>query len=99
MYSPWMSASSGPTDVDVQLDAEIEHLSRTVTEEGEMSRTQLSSLVGARYWGPGRFRAALREAVRDGLVVELGRGQVGPPRDAYPQGDSGTRQGQGERSR
>jgi len=34
--------------------------------------------VGGRYWGPGRFRGALREAVLDGRVKRLQRDQYAP---------------------
>jgi hypothetical protein len=40
---------------------------------------ELAETVGARHWGPGRFRAALREAVADGSVERLSRDTYAPP--------------------
>ena len=38
----------------------------------------LARSVKAERWGPGRFRAALREAMAEGLVVRAGRNRVAP---------------------
>ncbi len=35
-------------------------------------------MVGARYWGPGRFRAALSEAAYEGRVRRLSRDRYEP---------------------
>ena len=55
------------------LDHEIGIIDRTLQESGELDRRQLAERVGARYWGPGRFRAALRGAISDGVVRRTGR--------------------------
>ncbi len=47
-------------------DREVEIIDRATREGGAQTRAQLAQRVGARYWGPGRFRAALRAAVADG---------------------------------
>jgi hypothetical protein len=47
-------------------------------ERGPTDRDKLAELVGARYWGPGRFRAALREAVGDGRARRLSRSTYAP---------------------
>ncbi len=41
---------------------------------------ELAERVGARYWGPGRYRAALRGAVGDGVARRVGRDRYGPGR-------------------
>jgi hypothetical protein len=43
-----------------------------------MDRAELARAVGARFWGPGRFQGALREAVRTGHAQRLGRTRFGP---------------------
>jgi hypothetical protein len=43
---------------------------------GELSPLQLSQAVGAQYWGPGRFRAAVRSAVASGRIRRLGRNRL-----------------------
>jgi hypothetical protein len=45
---------------------EIQAIQRALDEHGATERTELARLVGARYWGPGIFRAALREALAGG---------------------------------
>ncbi|MDX6644584.1 MAG: hypothetical protein QOK40_311, partial [Miltoncostaeaceae bacterium] len=51
-------------------------------------RRELARLVGARYWGPGRFTAALREAVDEGRARRLSRATFAPPGDR-PSGGEG----------
>ncbi|GAB3893448.1 MFS transporter [Kibdelosporangium lantanae] len=61
------------------LDEEINAIVRTIADRGALSRDELARATGARYWGPGRFGAALRAAVRSGRVRRLGRGYFGSP--------------------
>jgi hypothetical protein len=51
-----------------------------VTEQAttEPIETDVPARVGARYWGPGRFRAALREAFAEGRAKPLPRGRFAP---------------------
>jgi MFS family permease len=75
------------------LDNEIEIVARALEEHGELGREELARRIGARYWGPGRFRAALREAVREGRVRRVSRsryalaeaGADGSPGEAQPE--------------
>lgn len=62
------------------LDREIEVIARALDEHGPTERQELARMVGARYWGPGRFGAALRTAVEEGRVQRLSRGTYGPAR-------------------
>ena len=55
------------------LDHEISIIDRALQEQGELDRAELAARVGARYWGPGRYRAALRGAIGDGVVRRVGR--------------------------
>jgi MFS family permease len=76
MYSPMPTYSAFDDSADV--DREVESISQAVSERGEMDRAELARAVGARYWGPGRFRAALREALEEGSVRRTSRTRVGP---------------------
>ncbi|HEY1285939.1 MAG TPA: MFS transporter [Solirubrobacterales bacterium] len=60
------------------LDHEIEIIERALGEHGSASRRELYRRVGGRYWGPGRFGAALREAVAEGRARRLRRDQYAP---------------------
>jgi MFS family permease len=86
-YSPGMVGSVGAASrtaatADQQLDREIELLVRTLQELGGLDRDELARLVGGPGWGPRRFRAALREALREGRAERLTRRNYGPRRPA-----------------
>ena len=75
--SPGMAVSApiGP----VGFDREVEAISRVVAERGDaVDRRELAGLVGARFWGPGRFGTALQAAVRAGKVRRISRTRYGP---------------------
>jgi MFS family permease len=79
-YSPGMLGTSLRTrTVDsLELEREVQAISRTLAEHGTLDRGELARIVGARYWGPGRFSAALREAVGTGRIKRLARGSFAP---------------------
>ncbi len=67
------------TGAERALDREIDVLARALDEHGPTDRQDLARLVGARYWGPGRFGDALRAAVEEGRARRLSRRSYGPP--------------------
>jgi MFS family permease len=80
-YSPGMLGSSLHSRDwrdEQALDREIEMIAKALDESGEMDRRELSRRVGARYWGPGRFRDALREAIEEGRARRVSRSTFGP---------------------
>jgi MFS family permease len=79
-YSPGMVGTSlrRPTAV-TELQREVEAIGRAVDEGGPISRDELFRDVGARRWGPGRFRRALGEAVATGRIRRTGRGRFEAP--------------------
>ncbi|MFA1548964.1 MFS transporter [Actinomadura chokoriensis] len=89
-YAPGMLgawSSDWASDADIALDREVNAIAQALAEHGPTARGRLADMVGARYWGPGRFRAALREAVHEGRARPLSRNQYGPPeaRNASPE--------------
>jgi hypothetical protein len=60
-----------PAASEAERDREVEIIERALHEHGSASRKELARRVGGRYWGPGRFRGALREAVVEGRVKRL----------------------------
>jgi MFS family permease len=80
LYSPGMfgTASRWAPTAEQDLDREIEAIGRALEERGPLAREELADLVGARYWGPGRFGTALQAAVDEGRVQHPSRGQYGP---------------------
>jgi MFS family permease len=65
-------------ETEVGLEREIDVIERALREHGEATRRELGRRVGARYWGPGRFGAALREAAAEGRVKRLRRDRYAP---------------------
>jgi hypothetical protein len=53
---------------EVQLDREVGAIGDSLREGGPLGRDQIARAVSAGGWGPGRFAAALRAAVGEGLV-------------------------------
>jgi hypothetical protein len=79
---------SAPVD-DTDYEHEVEIIARALDERGPTERRELARLVGARYWGPGRFRSALREAVDEGRVRRVSRGTYAPAGDRAGDGTGG----------
>jgi hypothetical protein len=68
-WSPGMPVSA-PT-AEVEFEREVSAIEQALADRGPTERRELSRLVGARRWGPGRFSAALREAVESGRAPRL----------------------------
>lgn len=64
---------------DTLVDAEVDTIVRTVAEAGVISRQRLYDKIDARFWGPGRFRRAMHEAILRGRVERLRRGMYRKP--------------------
>ena len=82
-YSPFLGSPAH--ERPEWLDREIGIIGRALAEQGEVGREELARTVGARYWGPGRFRRALREAVARGVARRAGRGFASGPNAPQPQ--------------
>jgi MFS family permease len=82
-YSPGMVGTAGSpsryaASSDEDLDREIAQIRSVLAEHGPLPAARLAQLVGARSWGPRRFRSALREAVSEGDAARLPDGAYGP---------------------
>jgi hypothetical protein len=67
------SSSHDPDEERWWLDREVDMLENALHEHGELSHDALGNAVGRRYWGPGRFARALREALRRRTITTPGR--------------------------
>ncbi|HEY8584743.1 MAG TPA: MFS transporter, partial [Capillimicrobium sp.] len=76
MYSPFASASSRRED-NPEIETEIASLVEALRAAGDsgLSRADLGDRVECRRWGPGRYRAALAEAIDRGAIRRVGRGR------------------------
>jgi MFS family permease len=78
MYAPMMAGTWSAPDPAGTLEPHIEAIEQTLARTGPTERRRLAQLVGARYWGPGRFRLALEEALREGRVRRESRNVIAP---------------------
>jgi hypothetical protein len=69
---------AGPI-TEVELEREVAAVEGALADGGPTDRREPARLVGARFWGPGRFSAALRDAVESGRARRLSRNRFGPP--------------------
>ncbi|HTT89128.1 MAG TPA: MFS transporter [Acidimicrobiales bacterium] len=74
-WSPRPQASLYPRD-DPYLGREVDAIVDMVNSAGPMSPLQLSRAVRAQYWGPGRFRMAVRSAMAAGRIRRVGRNRL-----------------------
>jgi hypothetical protein len=79
-YTPFPSASSRDADEnDWWLSRELSLIKNLLEDRGELSRDQIGEALGCKYWGPMRFRNALKEGVKRGEFRRVGRGRYAPP--------------------
>ncbi|MGV0789805.1 MFS transporter [Mycolicibacterium sp. XJ2] len=83
-YGAWREPPT-PGAPESALDHEIETIARAVSEHEPMSVRELHRAVGARYWGPGEFRKAMRVALAENRIARHPRGQVGMPPETSQQ--------------
>jgi hypothetical protein len=73
-YTPFPSASSQDIDENEWwLRREISLIQNLLEEEGEADRSTIGDRLGCKYWGPMRFRRALKEGVERGAFRKTGR--------------------------
>ena len=75
VYAPWPSVSS--RDVPPEVSAkEVQGVIDYVRDLQPVGDVELYRAIGARRWGPGRFRSAVREAIRQGHIRRTRRGRL-----------------------
>jgi hypothetical protein len=78
-FTPFPSSSTVDKDENqFWLDREVSLIENLLREEGEMSRSDIGNKLGCKYWGPMRFRRALKEGVERGAFKRTSRGSFGP---------------------
>jgi MFS family permease len=82
-------SAEGAAEPDPALEEEVEILVRALAEDGPTDRSGLSRRVRARFWGPGRFRRAVRVAVERGRVRRAGRSLTVPDSEREKLGTGG----------
>jgi hypothetical protein len=75
-YTPFPSSSSRDAEENEWwLDRELSLICNLLEEKGELDRGAIGDTLGCRYWGPMRFRNALKEGVKRGAFRKAGRGR------------------------
>jgi hypothetical protein len=72
-YTPFPSSSS--VDIDENewwLRREISLIQNLLQDEGELPRKAIGDKLGCKYWGPMRFRSALKAGVERGAFRRNG---------------------------
>ena len=78
-WSPLQPGSTyDPNEDRYWLEREMSLVERALEDRGEMRRSELGELLGCKYWGPGRFARALKEAVAQGRIRRSGFGRYAP---------------------
>ncbi len=78
-FTPFPSTSSVDADENEWwMRREISLIQNLLNDEGEASRDDIGEKLGCKYWGPSRFRNALKEGVKRGAFRKAGRGRYAP---------------------
>jgi hypothetical protein len=72
-----------PSDYDEEelefwRNREISLIKNLLEEEGELDKDAIGEALGCKYWGPMRFRGALKEGVERGAFRKAGRNRYAP---------------------
>ena len=74
--APFPGPGGSVADVDENewwLRREISLIQNLLREEGELDKGDIGDKLGCKYWGPMRFRGALKEGVERGAFRKTGR--------------------------
>jgi hypothetical protein len=80
-YTPFPGPASSPPDADENewwLRREISLIQNLLEDEGELDRKTIGEKLGCKYWGPMRFRAALKAGVERGAFRKAGHNRYAP---------------------
>ena len=78
-YTPFPGTSAQDADENEWwLRREISLIQNLLQEEGELSKSDIGEKLGCKYWGPLRFRSALKEGVERGAFRKAGRSRYAP---------------------
>ena len=73
-YTPFPGASTqDPDENEWWLQREISLIKNLLEEEGEQSKDAIGEKLGCKYWGPLRFRSALKAGVERGEFRKTSR--------------------------
>jgi hypothetical protein len=72
-YTPFPSSSSVDADENEWwLRREISLIENLLREEGPLQKKAIGDKLGCKYWGPMRFRNALKQGIERGVLRKEG---------------------------
>jgi hypothetical protein len=78
-YTPFPGASSVDADENEWwLRREISLIENLLKDEGELDKDTIGERLGCKYWGPLRFRGALKAGVERGAFRRVARNRYAP---------------------
>ena len=78
-YTPFPGASSQDVDENEWwLRREISLIESLLDDKGDLSKDEIGNALGCKYWGPMRFRNALKEGVKREAFRKTGHNRYAP---------------------
>jgi hypothetical protein len=65
-------------EMEFWSNREISLIQNLLRDRGELDKDTIGETLGCKYWGPMRFRQALREGVERGAFRKAGRNRYAP---------------------
>ena len=79
-YTPFPGVSSvDQEENEWWLQREISLIQNLLSAEGELGKDEIGEKLGCKYWGPLRFRNALKQGVERNAFRKVGRSRYAPP--------------------
>jgi hypothetical protein len=78
-WAPTTARSAYDADeMEFWTNREVSLIQNLLEDKGEMTKDEIGEALGCRYWGPMRFRQALKEGVDRGAFRKIGRNRYAP---------------------
>jgi hypothetical protein len=78
-WAPTTAASEYDADeMEFWLNREISLIENLLQERGELDKNTIGETLGCKYWGPFRFRQALKAGVERGAFRKVSGGRYAP---------------------
>ena len=65
-------------ELEFWTNREISLIKNLLEDKGELDKNTIGDALGCKYWGPLRFRNALKEGVERGAFRKVGRNRYAP---------------------
>jgi hypothetical protein len=78
-WAPGVSPSEyDDEELEFWTNREVSLIENLLRDRGELDRNTIGEALGCKYWGPMRFRSALKEGVDRGAFRKVGRNRYAP---------------------